>query len=49
MTQYSGENMHLHRSSAIGMSPCELAMGQQALTPHEVVKQRTRGRCPVAY
>ncbi len=40
---------NLHRSSSTGMSPFELATGQQPLTPHEVAKQRTGGKCPAAY
>lgn len=40
---------NLHRSSATGLSPFELAMGQQPLTPHEVARTRTGGRCPAAY
>ena len=31
------------------MSPIELAMGQYPLTPHEIAKQRSGGRCPTAY
>lgn len=31
------------------MSPVELIMGQQPLTPHEVVKQHTCGKCSAAY
>lgn len=40
---------NLHRSSATGMSPFELATGQQPRTPQEVAVQRTGGRCPAAY
>ncbi|KAJ4722993.1 Retrotransposon protein, putative, Ty3-gypsy subclass [Melia azedarach] len=40
---------NLHRSSATGMSPAELVMGQQPLTPHEVAKQTSGGKCPAAY
>ena len=40
---------NLHNSSSTGMSPFQLAMGQQCLTPHEIVEQCSRGRCPLAY
>ena len=40
---------NLHKSSSTGMSPFELAMGQQPLTPHEIAKQQSGGRCPAAY
>lgn len=40
---------NIHHSSATGMSPAELVMGQQPLTPHEVAKQHTGGKCPAAY
>lgn len=40
---------NLHKSSATGMSPAELVMGQQPLTPHEVAKQKSQGVCPDAY
>ncbi|KAH7865055.1 hypothetical protein Vadar_001700 [Vaccinium darrowii] len=35
-------------TSATGLSPFELATGQQPLTPHEVARTRTGGRCPAA-
>jgi hypothetical protein len=31
------------------MSPLELVFGQQPLAPHEVVAQKTGGKCPTAY
>ena len=34
---------NLHRSSSIGMSPFELAMGWQLRTPLDVAKQRVGG------
>ncbi|KAK4381873.1 Transposon Ty3-G Gag-Pol polyprotein [Sesamum angolense] len=40
---------NLHKSSATGMSPFELAYGQQPTTPHEISVQRTGGKCPAAY
>lgn len=40
---------NLHRSSATGFSPFELAIGQQPLTPQEVVLQKTGGKCHAAY
>lgn len=40
---------NLHKTSATGLSPFELATGQQPLTPHEVARTRTGGRCPAAY
>ncbi|KAH7845877.1 hypothetical protein Vadar_006951 [Vaccinium darrowii] len=36
-------------TSATGLSPFELATGQQPLTPHEVARTRTGGRCPAAH
>jgi len=40
---------NMHKSSLTGMSPFEVAMGQQPLTPHEIAKQRSGGKCLVAY
>ena len=40
---------NLHKSSAMGMSPFELANGQQPLTPHEIAVQSSREKCPAAY
>ena len=40
---------NLHKSSSTRMSPFEVAMGQQPLTPHEIAKQCLRGKCPTAY
>ncbi|KAK4389036.1 Retrovirus-related Pol polyprotein from transposon.6 [Sesamum angolense] len=40
---------NLHKSSATGMSPFELAYGQQPTTPYEIAVQRTGGKCPAAY
>ena len=40
---------NMHKSSSIEMSPFEVAMGQQPLTPHEIAKQHSGGRCLVAY
>ncbi|KAL0344342.1 UNVERIFIED_CONTAM: Transposon Ty3-I Gag-Pol polyprotein [Sesamum angustifolium] len=40
---------NLHKSSATGISPFELAYGQQLMTPHEISVQRTGGKCPAAY
>ena len=40
---------NLHRSSATGMSPAELAFGQQPMSPIEVAKQKAGGQCPAAY
>ncbi|KAH7838095.1 hypothetical protein Vadar_022023 [Vaccinium darrowii] len=37
------------RTSATGLSPFELAMGQQPLTPHKVARTCTGCRCPAAY
>ena len=42
-------SFNLKQSSATGQSPFELATGQQPLTPHEVAKQKSQGRCPAAY
>ena len=35
---------NLHKSSSKGMSPFEVAMGQQPLTPYEISKQRSGGQ-----
>ena len=40
---------NLHKSSSTRMSPFELAMRQQPLTPHEIAKQHSGGSCPTAY
>lgn len=40
---------NLHQSSSTGMSPAELAFGQQPLTPVGVAKQKSEGKCPAAY
>jgi hypothetical protein len=40
---------NLHRSSATGFSPFELALGYQPLTPSEVALQKKEGPCPAAY
>ena len=40
---------NLHKSSSTGMSPFELAMGQQPLTPHEIANQHSGGKCLAAY
>ncbi|KAK4388149.1 Transposon Ty3-I Gag-Pol polyprotein [Sesamum angolense] len=40
---------NLHKSSATGMSPFELAYGQQPTMPYEISVQRTSGKCPTAY
>ena len=40
---------NLHRSSATGMSPFELAMGWQPRTPLDVAKQRVGGDNPAAH
>ena len=40
---------NLHRSSAIGMSPFELAMDWQLRTPLDVAKQRVGGDSPAAH
>ena len=40
---------NLHRSSATGMSPFELAMGWQPRTPLDVAKQRVGGDSPAAH
>ena len=40
---------NLQKSTATGFSPFELANGQQPLTPYEVAKQKTGGKCPAAY
>ncbi|KAL0368101.1 UNVERIFIED_CONTAM: Transposon Ty3-G Gag-Pol polyprotein [Sesamum calycinum] len=42
-------NYNLHKSSAMGMSPFELAHGQQPTTPNEISVQKTGGKCPAAY
>ena len=40
---------NLYKSSSTRMSPFELAMGQQPLTPHEIAKQRSWGRYHATY
>ena len=40
---------NLHRSSATGMNPFELAMGWQPRTPLDVTKQRVGGDSPAAH
>ena len=40
---------NLHKSSSKGMSPFEVAMGQQPLTPYEISKQCSGGKCPATY
>ena len=40
---------NLHRSSATGMSPFELAMGWQPRTPLDVAKQRVGGESPTTH
>jgi len=40
---------NLHQSTSTGMSPAELAFGQQPLTPVGVAKQKSGGKCPAAY
>ena len=40
---------NLHKSSSTEMSPFELAMGQQPLTPHEIANQHSGGKCLAAY
>ena len=40
---------NLHRSSATGFSPFELATGRQPLTPQEIALQKSGGICPAAY
>ena len=40
---------NIHKSSATGLSPSELALGHQPLTPLEVAKQKSQGECPAAY
>ncbi|KAK4381134.1 hypothetical protein Sango_2996900 [Sesamum angolense] len=39
---------NLHKSSATGMSPFELAYRQQPMMPHEISVQKTGGKCPAA-
>lgn len=31
------------------MSPFELVLGRQPMTPLDVAKQKTQGKCPAAY
>ena len=40
---------NLHKSSTIGLSPSELVLGQQSLTPSEVANFKSQGECPAAY
>ena len=40
---------NLHKSSIIGLSPFELATGQQPTMPLEMFKQKVGGNCPITY
>jgi hypothetical protein len=40
---------NMHKSSAIGMCLSKLVFAQQPLASHEIVAQKTGGKCPVAY
>jgi hypothetical protein len=40
---------NMHKSFATGMSPSELAFGQQPLASHEIATQKTGGKCHAAY
>lgn len=40
---------NMHKSSAIGMCLSKLIFAQQPLASHEIVAQKTGGKCPVAY
>ena len=40
---------NVHRSSSTEMSPAELVLGQQPLTPLELTYSKSQGSCPAAY
>lgn len=40
---------NVHKLSFTGMSPVEVALGQQLMTPLEVAKQEIQGECLAAY
>ena len=40
---------NLHKSSSTGLSPAELVLGHQPLTPLDVAKMKSQGECPAAY
>lgn len=40
---------NIHKSSSTGLSPAELVMGHQPLTPLDVAKMKSQGECPAAY
>ncbi|KAK4403114.1 Transposon Ty3-I Gag-Pol polyprotein [Sesamum angolense] len=42
-------NYNLHKSSTTGISPFELAYGQQPMTLYEILVQKSSGKCPAAY
>ena len=40
---------NLHKSSAIEMSPFEIILGRQPMTPLDVAKSKNQEKCPAAY
>ena len=40
---------NLHKSSATEMSPFEIVLGIQPMTPLDVSKSKNQGMCPAAY
>ena len=40
---------NLHKSSATEMSPFEIVLGKQPMTPLDVAKSKNQGKCPAAY
>ena len=40
---------NFHKSSAIEMSPFEIVLGKQPMTPLDVAKSKNFGRCPAAH
>ena len=40
---------NLHKSSATEMSPFEIVLGRQPITPLDVAKSKNQEKCPAAY
>ena len=40
---------NLHKSSSTEMTPFEIVLGKQPMTPLDVAKSKNQGKCPAAY
>ena len=40
---------NLHKSSTTEMSPFEIVLGRQPMTPLDVAKSKNQGKCPATY